>query len=87
MDVQEMVKLREDGVSVREIAEMCGTSLSAVYSKLYNYEIKTKIGRRSKCFWVRDIKFKAIREHFAANYKETPHSFAKKGWRIKSDYE
>ena len=27
---------------------------------------------------MRDIKFKAIREYFAANYKETPNSFATK---------
>lgn len=78
MKTEEMVKLRESGVSVREIAEMCGISKAAVYDRLYRYVLKKKLGRRSKCFWVRDIKFKAIREHFAANYKETPHSFANK---------
>ena len=78
MKTEEMIKMRESGVSVREIADMCGTSRAAVYDKFYRYEMKTKIGRRSKFFWVRDIKFKAIREHFAANYKETPHSFANK---------
>ena len=78
MKTEEIVKMRESGVSVREIAKLCGTSKSAIYDRLYRYDTKAKIGRRSKSFWVRDIKFQAIREYFAANYRETPNSFATK---------
>lgn len=78
MKTEEIIELRESGVSVRKIAEMCGISRNAVYDRIFVYEKRANRGIRGKCFWVRDIKFKAIRDYFAVNYRETPNSFATK---------
>ena len=78
MTTQEMLKMRMDGATFDEIADAADVSRQVVQYRLKQYSNEiTKCVRGSR-FCVKDIKFKAIREHFMKNEQETAVSFAMK---------
>lgn len=78
MTDQEMLKMRIDGASFQEIADACGMTKQGVHKRLVQYAKKVTMGIRGKSFCLNDIKFAAIKVHFAYNDDETTTTFAQK---------
>jgi DNA-binding XRE family transcriptional regulator len=77
MTTKEMLKMRCDGATYQEISDACGLTRQAVHLRITEYTERITKGTRGKGFCLFDIKYKAIREHFADNSKLSISAFAK----------
>jgi predicted transcriptional regulator len=77
MTTQEMLMMRMNGATYQEIADECGVSRQNVNERIHRYTKRLTSGVRGYGFSLYDIRFKAIREHFEKNPKETVSSFSR----------
>ncbi len=77
MDEKELLKMRMEGKTIREIADDYGVSYQAVQQKLQSYT-QTLVETRMRRIDISKIKYKGIYEHFMENPFENYTSFAEK---------
>ena len=77
MTNQEMYEMRKSGTTYQAIADLCGISKQAVYTRVYYYKRKV-LGIRGRGFDIEKIVYQGIYDWFKENFDESPFSlFAK----------
>jgi hypothetical protein len=77
MTPKEMLQMRLNGATYQEIADTCGITRQAAHQAVRLYANKISSKRRGREFFLEEIKFEGIYEHFVENEEETVTSFAK----------
>ena len=83
MTAKEMFQLREEGKTYQEIADEIGKTRQWVHQAITNYTKRVLTSYRGKGFYLENIKYQGIFEHFLENEGETISSFTSKVYDTK----
>ena len=84
MTIQEKFDLWLNGVSYKQLAEICGCSRQMIWQQLHNYQEKIVCGRRGHKFYCNQIKYQGIYEWFLEHVNDSIHSLCCKVFESES---
>lgn len=77
MTLKEKADMRKDGATYQQIADACGISRQAVQQQVSEFEKRRTYGIRGRQWYINNIRYKGIYDHFNNNAQESLSSFSR----------